>query len=463
MQVPIPDDYTGEWICLQLEWPNSPQWIGILMGLITMVGRGRYWDANTGSILGVQALAEEIFTRNYPFTDCDGQTVTNGGQTVTGGGGLVYSDWIEGMITNVEFDCTTGILTFYSGMCCVKEIDLSCLGQGGTVIDDDPYDPPAEQQACGKASALVDMLWLVLDAGWDAQGSFPTQWVGIVEASVPGYDLSDNACWHLVQQSVDLDNDYSKSEVLTDDRKQQMKCLAVSLFDETTVGITQAQYDAFRGLASVVFEGEQRQWALTGIEAFGFGNCVKIAALGAPVTADCTCPDYDGLSEPTPTGYYMGVVKPSQNFNVPYDPAGAFPKNDWGWAYINEVATRRIYGCIATLTLVSGSMGIIKRANDPIDFMGSYDVFLSGSNSDSFGQPLKIAQMHMQEFSDLGLAALGYTRVEPLSGDGYSGPTTPPVEAGESVLMAFSLQQDGSNLGVVQMTDFRWMINTIDD
>lgn len=460
--VPIPDDWSEDsWFCIKVQWPNSPRWISVLTGLLSQPMRGRFWNGQTGTVTEAQEVGQEIWDRNILFNPCDGSIIDGDtGDSLTGGGlVLVPSEWMENMITDVDFDCTTGILTFKSGLCCVKQIDLSCL-QTTIGTDDDPYDPPQEYQACNKASGLVDMLWALLDAGWDAQGSFPTQWVGLCEASVPGYDLSNSACWSLVQQSVDLDNDYSKSEVLTDFRKQQVKCLLSKLLDDTTVGISQAQYDAYRGLASVVFEGEQRQWALTGIEAFGAGNCSNIAALAAPVTADCTCPEDTGETEPTVNGWYLGAPVPDGTFNVPYDPNGAFPLNDWGWAWHKEVADRDVFGFVATLSLTSGSMGIIKRANDPIDFMGSHDVYLSDSNSDSFGNPLKIAQMNADEFDELGLAAQNYTRVQPLSGDGYSSPSTPPVSLGDIVLMAFSLQQSGSLTGVVTMSDFRWMHNT---
>lgn len=64
-QVPIPDDWDGQtWDCAIVEWPASDDWLAILRGLITWPQRGRFWDAETGSILDAQAVGLEIFNRN---------------------------------------------------------------------------------------------------------------------------------------------------------------------------------------------------------------------------------------------------------------------------------------------------------------------------------------------------------------------------------------------------------------
>lgn len=49
-QAVIPDDFTGEFCCYSVLWPNSPQWLAILRGVLIMPIEGRFWDANTGVI-----------------------------------------------------------------------------------------------------------------------------------------------------------------------------------------------------------------------------------------------------------------------------------------------------------------------------------------------------------------------------------------------------------------------------
>jgi len=68
---PIPDDWDGDdWACVIIEWPNSPQYMGLLRGLVTTPVRGRFWDGRTGSITDAQTVGLEIQERN-PVTSCD--------------------------------------------------------------------------------------------------------------------------------------------------------------------------------------------------------------------------------------------------------------------------------------------------------------------------------------------------------------------------------------------------------
>ena len=68
---PIPTDWDGnDWACVIIEWPNSPQFLGILRGLITTPLRGWFWDEKTGSIIDAQIIGREIEERN-PVSSCD--------------------------------------------------------------------------------------------------------------------------------------------------------------------------------------------------------------------------------------------------------------------------------------------------------------------------------------------------------------------------------------------------------
>lgn len=69
-QSPIPSDWDGvSWCCHVIEWPDSPEWLYILSGLLLSPTQGRYWDASTGSIIGAQAVGEEIETRNCLYQE----------------------------------------------------------------------------------------------------------------------------------------------------------------------------------------------------------------------------------------------------------------------------------------------------------------------------------------------------------------------------------------------------------
>lgn len=70
MQIPIPDDWDGLSKCrFAVCWPDSPKWKAILFGLISSPSQGRFWDAATGYIKGVQAAFQPYYTENYQFKE----------------------------------------------------------------------------------------------------------------------------------------------------------------------------------------------------------------------------------------------------------------------------------------------------------------------------------------------------------------------------------------------------------
>jgi len=66
LQLPIPDDWDGESSCRwSVCWPDSPKWRAILSGLIESPRQGRFWDASTGSIVGVQQAFKVFYDYNF--------------------------------------------------------------------------------------------------------------------------------------------------------------------------------------------------------------------------------------------------------------------------------------------------------------------------------------------------------------------------------------------------------------
>jgi len=72
MKIPIPDDWSGDWSCIQIEWPDSVIWRAILLGMIDQMSAGRLWDERSGSIHAIQAIGREIWRRNIELTPCSG-------------------------------------------------------------------------------------------------------------------------------------------------------------------------------------------------------------------------------------------------------------------------------------------------------------------------------------------------------------------------------------------------------
>lgn len=64
MKLPIPDDWNQEtdgYILGLVCFPNSKLWRAIVRGQIQILGYGRLWDEQTGSIKAVQVIGREIY------------------------------------------------------------------------------------------------------------------------------------------------------------------------------------------------------------------------------------------------------------------------------------------------------------------------------------------------------------------------------------------------------------------
>lgn len=457
-RIPIPSDWNGEdWFCIQLQWPKSPEWIAVLTGILSNLTRGWYWNEQTGTVTDAQVIGREIFLRNIIFNPCS--SGENGGEIPgdetpcqsIGNFGSDYDQECDEMpaVTWLDYD-ENGNLRMWFGPCCSQLV----MGTTQDTQLPDPYadDDTVSYASCGKADALVDALWSVLDAGWDAQNSAnPFTWVGTVEAALPGYNLSDNAIWSLVQQSIDLDNDYSKAEVLTDYRKQQLKCLAQSIFNDDPGGITQIEYDQWRGLSAVVFIGEQRQWAQTGMEAIGKGNSSTIAALGATnESADCECPGELGtIIGPTSGGWYLDLPQ-----TLEVDCAGGFGTT---WADFKEISAHDTYGVMYYCEYVSGDpINNIKRGpcQDP-----QPDFCFGQASSDTWSENISYCQMGASAYAQLSplLPSPTQSTLGTKQSDVVASPSAP---GGDEIGVDIGGQAQGDPASVRIRFTIRWLRNT---
>jgi len=70
MQMPIPEDWNGEDYCRwAVCWPNSSKWKAILFGLLAQPSQGRFWDADTGYIKGIQADFQPFYDANFNLSE----------------------------------------------------------------------------------------------------------------------------------------------------------------------------------------------------------------------------------------------------------------------------------------------------------------------------------------------------------------------------------------------------------
>jgi hypothetical protein len=61
----IPSDWEGEYCKFAVCWPNSPRWLAVLRGVLTIPASGRFWNEQTGTITEAQEVICETFDYNF--------------------------------------------------------------------------------------------------------------------------------------------------------------------------------------------------------------------------------------------------------------------------------------------------------------------------------------------------------------------------------------------------------------
>lgn len=134
--IPIPSDWDGEtWECFSVQWPDSQLYRGLLLGQLTALTRGRFWDERSGSIIDAQQVGLEIQARNIDLekvlmtcnedalsilTDLTNAVLTTGGGGVCCPGGTVpgREAGTEGGIPPIGYQDTTETGSDYSDRKC---------------------------------------------------------------------------------------------------------------------------------------------------------------------------------------------------------------------------------------------------------------------------------------------------------------------------------------------------------
>jgi len=308
MKVPIPDDWDGQsWICAQIEWPNSPQWIAILLGFLSQATRGRFWDEQTGSILDTQAIGWQIWDRNFPLTDCEGlpgQPLTPEQENFIGcmldlGDDDMPCIDISGML-KVE----NGILYAKNSCCEWVEIGDFTPGSSSPALTDDPlnptHDPGFTYSACGKADALVTKLIAVGQSAWNARDDPPWQYTDVFHSDHP--DLSGGDIWFIdgVVEVLQLDILSSYEDIFDQVEMGRLRAWLESVLPADKTGLSETLFDQMKDKIVQINGGinpldpvgiaKGNFWQLM-LNAIGPGDANNIVMLGAGnTTANCDSP-----------------------------------------------------------------------------------------------------------------------------------------------------------------------------
>lgn len=310
MQLPIPHDWDGEnWTCIQVQWPDSPLWIAMLAGFLSQPARGRFWDADTGSIKDTQEIGWEIFDRNIPFVDCAGETVIIETPAGIGGGSMMC---MEEMIMSLcgynpkAFEIRDGSLWIRDF--CGDWVEIGELASTAEEPPEDPagdVDPPGGYKACGKVDHLVDQFIALSDAIWDNYDNLITYEWQVRNAVSGAVNLSRPRLYQWLAQMVLLEPLFSKENFNNADSVQKAKCLAVASVLPTSVG-TDLETEAVVNALTTSFEGDfgpmsawhwYAYWDFVR-HTFGAKDCRLLLSLGSTnENADCSCPQIPGTGD----------------------------------------------------------------------------------------------------------------------------------------------------------------------
>jgi len=250
VRLPIPDDWDGTtWACFEIQWPDSPLWIALLTGLLSMPAAGRYWNESTGRITDAQEIGRAIFNANYPFNPC-AECAENERDC---GGILVESDEDMGqVVTDVWIDTDTSELVVEFGPCCIKRFAITGVGEDPVDPADNPdYPPPGdipgheEGTACSKARAWCEVIYRSIDVALPLfPDTTPAAIINALKSEYPGYSFGslDIAVWwaaglNVVGQGVE-------NNVTADSVRQEILCRVQDKIDGGDEGFTEWEYDA---------------------------------------------------------------------------------------------------------------------------------------------------------------------------------------------------------------------------
>jgi len=346
MKMPIPQDYEPEsgLTCFQINWPDTPYWIGILQGLITSIQLGRIWDEKTGSIIGVQAIGKEIERANLPLTLCNGGSA--GDQTDDDASRVIQ--FVSGSMLEHIFGVDEMTLCGYNpkafkienGTLFVRDfcgdwVSIGSVGYGSSAFEPDapPIDPMPEglgsATACTKATQVATILYNIVQAAFNSADveDFLWGWYGFadtIRSQVAGINFGDNDLYNMFYQIYVLEIAGLENETEDPIIIEHIKCMWEPALSDGPQGITADEYEAMKPLLSTALRN-----AIGDSEYEGFGRTMRFAwerafsAIGAKdiekITQnlistgleDCTCPDIDS---------YDGVLRFSGVYDAPQHP-----------------------------------------------------------------------------------------------------------------------------------------------
>lgn len=468
MKVPVPQDWDGQWQCVQIRWPRSEAWRGVLLGLLYAPSWWHFWDADTGDSLAARDVGLEIFNRNVPLRDCAGEPIVEAPGVSFGGLGAIFEEYDEMPCLDLSsmLKMENGVLYALDNCCnwvAVGSVALATQDIGDTPLDPSGGETPPTYYACGKAKAVMDTIYAVAQACWNQIDEIPLHWASNVQNAV-GIDLENKWIYSAVGAAILLASeplDLSWQEVGDEFERQQKLCQLVALFsadaDSNLDDATYQQVKAIAGSGNLLYRGFYHYV----VSALGQGDIQNVAKLGATdALADCDCPDPGYLLQfgPDANGWYMSTPFTGGMQSNTVTEAG-----DLAVCFMNTLA-EDAYGVAFKMTW-SGATAVIKRmgATFSPDCAGA-DKFVWGDTSDHIETQPKTIWLCCAGnaiIRDLMVALFtGYPAFGLSDSSGFPTAIETPGDCAAGQTLAGVIYTAASGGASMEITEVRWLHNT---
>lgn len=306
--ISIPSDWNGnDWFCIKLSWPKSPEWISILVGMLSQPSRGRWWDGDTGVVVDAQSVGEEIFQRNIGFSPCgvcDCDTDSEGdctGECSGGAAGAAAAYWQylterARKMGVLDIKIVDGVLWKRLLPCC-EWVEVGNIGRLVEEVNPDDTPPPAEPPAdiaCRKADSMVSILQQVAAVGWENKASFVYDWANNLKSTFPFLEMST---WRLYEAYNYLlaGNFLSILTPWVEQfgyvETQALKCAWYSLLSTTSNTLSMDEFNAMQSAIKNQTSGFKEQYLEALMNAIGKSGMSWVAAGSLTnESANCDCP-----------------------------------------------------------------------------------------------------------------------------------------------------------------------------
>ena len=454
---------------MEIHWPDSPLFIGLLLGFLSYLSRGRAWDGATGSIKDAQEIGRQIFALNYGLRPCGGMPGSPpgppGSPPAGDYAGIAIATWAAAMAA-MESEKMGVLDVKIEGGKLWKRMAPCCewFEVGELLLDPDLGDDPVGDvveasgegyDACGKAYAVIDTLYAVSDAIWDASTDMPWQYCANVQDRFPSLSVS---CGYIIQSILQIPImaalGHSYETVHDETSRQVVLCRLAKIFNNDAEGMTQSNWDYLQGAFVAEFAPDVANYWMYVMLAVGKGDLNNLALLGAADTSrDCGCPAspyHDQYSDPNEDGWYL--TDPLDTLVI--DSTGS---SDWTNTCRTHAIDRKVYGCVFEVFHEPSGPGDLKQMNKSQVCAATEGYSIWDNTSGNTDSNPRVCSGHTDVLDSL-FGAGNYLQRN--GGESWSD-TTPRFNTPHIAVEAWQLGYNEDDYAEIR--GFRWIANSGDE